>query len=227
MDFSGLAGRLAQVRETIAARQAVAGWRHPVTIVAITKTHGVDAVRAAFAAGITAVGENRVQEALPKLEASAALPLEWHLVGTLQRNKAKLVAGRFALVHSVDRIELAEELARRIAVGKQGVLIQVNCSGEPQKGGVTPADLPGLLDAVQALDRIEVRGLMTMAEFSTDPALQRAAFRQLRELRDEAGRRGISLPELSMGMSGDYAVAVEEGATMVRLGTILFGGRSP
>lgn len=227
MDFSGLAGRLAQVRETIAARQAVAGWRHPVTIVAITKTHGVDAVRAAFAAGITAVGENRVQEALPKLEASADLPLEWHLVGTLQRNKAKLVAGRFALVHSVDRIELAEELARRIAVGKQGVLIQVNCSGEPQKGGVTPADLPGLLDAVQALDRIEVRGLMTMAEFSTDPAVQRAAFRQLRELRDEAGRRGISLPELSMGMSGDYAVAVEEGATMVRLGTILFGGRSP
>ena len=227
MEFSGLAGRLAQVRETIAARQAAAGWHHPVTIIAITKTHGVEAVRAAFAAGITAVGENRVQEALPKLDASADLPLEWHLVGSLQRNKAKQVAGRFALVHSVDRVELAEELARRTEGGRQRILIQVNCSGEPQKGGVTPAQLPALLDAVQRFDRIEVRGLMTMAEFSADPAVQRAAFRKLRELRDEAGRRGISLPDLSMGMSGDYAVAVEEGATIIRLGTILFGGRNP
>lgn len=227
MELSGLAGRLAQVRETIAARQAATGWRHPVTIVAITKTHGVEAVRAAFAAGITAVGENRVQEALPKRDACTDLPLEWHLVGSLQRNKARQVAGRFALVHSVDRLELAEELARRTDTGTQRVLIQVNCSGEPQKGGVLPADLPALLDAVQTLSRLDVRGLMTMAEFSADPAVQRAAFRQLRELREDAGRRGISLPELSMGMSGDYAVAVEEGATMVRLGTILFGGRNP
>jgi pyridoxal phosphate enzyme (YggS family) len=226
MEFSGLTGRLAQVRETIAARQAAGGWTHPVTVVAVTKTHGPEAVRAAWAAGIGAVGENRVQEALPKLEACADLPLPWHLIGTLQRNKARQVAGRFALIHSVDRLELAEEVARRSGEGRQAVLLQVNCSGEPQKGGVLPQELPALLDAVLRLDRLDVRGLMTMAAFTEDRGAQRATFRRLRELRDEAGRRGLVLPELSMGMSGDYAVAVEEGATMVRLGTILFGGRN-
>lgn len=227
MEFPGLAERLAAVRRTIAERQATAGWHHPVTIVAVTKTHGPEAVRAAAAAGIAAVGENRVQEALGKLDACADVPVEWHLIGSLQRNKARQVAGRFALIHSVDRLDLAAELARRAVGGRQRILLQVNCSAEAQKGGVAPSELPGLLDAVLALDSLEVRGLMTMAELTDDPAVQRAAFRRLRELRDDADRRGIALPELSMGMSGDFSVAVEEGATMVRLGTILFGGRSP
>jgi pyridoxal phosphate enzyme (YggS family) len=135
---------------------------------------------------------------------------------------------RFALIHSVDTVALAMELDRRALPGlRQQVLVQVNCSGEPQKGGVEPEDLFGLLDAIVALEHLELRGLMTMAELSNDERVQRAAFRLLRELRDQAVTRGAMLPELSMGMSGDYPVAVEEGATMVRLGTLLFGERGP
>jgi pyridoxal phosphate enzyme (YggS family) len=226
MAFPDLPGRLARVRETISRHQAVAGWRHSVTVVAVTKTHGPDAVCAAAAAGITAVGENRVQEAVGKQAAVPEVAIDWHLIGTLQRNKAKHAVGRFALIHSVDRLDLAEELNRRVLAGaRQAVLVQVNCSAEPQKGGVEPAELPALLDAMRPLERLEVRGLMTMAAFTDDVAEQRRAFRLLRTLRDEATARGHALPELSMGMSGDYAVAVEEGATMVRLGTVLFGER--
>jgi len=210
----------------MAERQAARGWTHPVTIVAVTKTHGPDAVRAAVQAGLTAVGENRVQEALSKQEALAGFQVDWHLIGTLQKNKAKQVVGRFALIHSVDRLDLAQELARRAPAGiRQAILIQVNCSGEPQKGGVEPEHLGELLPQVTALPALEVRGLMTMAELTEDEARQRSAFRMLRELRDRAAARGVALPELSMGMSGDYLVAVEEGATMVRLGTLLFGER--
>lgn len=227
MDFSGLAERLAQVRATIAERQRIGGWTHPVTIVAVTKTHGPEAVRAAVEAGLGDVGENRVQEALPKQEACAGMAVRWHLVGGLQRNKVRHAAGRFALIHSVDRLELGREIAARTTDGRQRVLVQVNCSEEPQKGGVAPAELPALLDDLLALDRLEVRGLMTMAELTADDVRQRRAFRRLRELREEAERRGIHLPELSMGMSGDFPVAIEEGATMIRLGTILFGGRTP
>jgi hypothetical protein len=226
MEYPGLADRVAQVRERIAAAQAAGGWSHPVRIVAVTKTHGVEAVHAAVSAGLDAVGENRVQEALPKQDAAAGLPVEWHLIGTLQRNKVRQVAGRFALIHSVDRAELAAELDRRSDGTRQAVLIQVNCSGEPQKGGVEPESLPALLDACTAFDRIEVRGLMTMAALTDDEAEQRRAFRLLRRLRDEASGRGFELPALSMGMSGDYVPAVEEGATMIRLGTVLFGERA-
>jgi pyridoxal phosphate enzyme (YggS family) len=226
MTFPDLPARLASVRGTIAEAQARAGWGHPVTIVAVTKTFGPEAVRAAVGAGLGAVGENRVQEALAKQEALRDVVVDWHLVGTLQKNKARQAAGRFALIHSVDRLDLAVELDRRMPAGRrQAVLVQVNCSGEPQKGGVEPAGLPALLDALGALARLDVRGLMTMAELSPDPDTARAAFSALRRLRDEAAARGHDLPELSMGMSGDYAVAVEEGATLVRLGTILFGGR--
>ncbi len=228
MPYPGLAERVAEVRARIAEHQARRGWTHPVTIVAVTKTHGPEAVRAAWKAGIRAVGENRVQEALEKQAAAADVPIEWHFIGTLQRNKAKHAAGRFALIHSVDRIELALELDRRVPPGRrQPVLIQVNCSAEPQKGGVEPAALPALLDAVRKLERLELRGLMTLAELTPDQAVQRAQFRLLRELRERAEAGGHRLPELSMGMSGDYLVAVEEGATMVRLGTLLFGERVP
>jgi pyridoxal phosphate enzyme (YggS family) len=227
MHFPGLPARLAAVRNAVARHQEVGGWSHGVRIVAVTKTHGPEAVRAAVAAGIREVGENRVQEALQKQEALLDVSVAWHLVGTLQRNKAKYVPGRFVLIHSVDRADLAADLDRRVVPGiRQPILVQVNCSAEPQKGGVEPASLPLLLDQLRKLERIEVQGLMTMSALTEDQAEQRRAFRLLRELRDTSERAGHRLPELSMGMSGDYPIAVEEGATMIRLGTILFGERT-
>jgi len=227
MDFPDLPDRLAQVREAVARHQTIGRWTHPVRIVAVTKTHGPEAVRAALAAGLTDIGENRVQEALRKQELLPDLPVAWHLIGTLQRNKARQAVGRFVLIHSVDRGDVSAELDRRAAPGtRQAVLVQVNCSDEPQKGGVEPRELPGLLEGLAPLEHLEVRGLMTMSALTDDVAEQRRAFRRLRELRDAAERSGVLLPELSMGMSGDFTVAVEEGATMIRLGTVLFGERN-
>ena len=228
MDFPGLAERLAEARERIRAHQARGGWSHPVRIVAVTKSHGPEAVRAALAAGLQDIGENRVQEALGKQEALGGLPVRWHLIGSLQRNKVRQVVGRFALIHSVDRASLAEELDRRIAAAggaPQPVLVEVNCSGEPAKGGVEPEALPGLLATIAGLPTLELRGLMTLAALSDAEKVQRAAFGRLRGLRETLQRAGYALPELSMGMSGDFPVAVEEGATLVRLGTLLFGER--
>jgi hypothetical protein len=226
MEFPDLPGRLVHVRETTARHQAIGGWTHPIKIVAVTKTHGPEAVRAAVAAGLRDIGENRVQEALEKQDAVADLAVNWHLIGTLQRNKARHASGRFSLIHSVDRIDLAVELNRRRPPGlTQRVLVQVNCSDEPQKGGVAPGELLHLLDAMRDLQGLELCGLMTMSALTDDVAEQRRAFHRLRELRDSAEREGYRLPELSMGMSGDYTVAVEEGATMLRLGTVLFGER--
>jgi pyridoxal phosphate enzyme (YggS family) len=226
MDFPDLPAHLAEVRGEIAARQAKGGWTHPVRIVAVTKNHGPEAVRAAVDAGLILIGENRVQEALPKQEATRGLPVEWHLIGSLQRNKVRQVVGHFALIHSVDRFDLAEEFQKRVPAGHaQQVLLQVNCSDEPQKAGVEPEACVALLDQLRALDRIEVRGLMTMAELSDSETVQRAAFQRLRAVQQQGRAAGHPLAELSMGMSGDYGVAVEEGATLVRLGTLLFGTR--
>jgi PLP dependent protein len=227
MVFPDLPGRLAQVRETVARHQAIGGWSHPVRIVAVTKGHPPEAVRAALAAGLEDIGENRVQEALQKQDALPEVRVSWHLIGTLQRNKARHAAGRFALVHSLDRPDLATELDRRVGPDtRQPVLVQVNCSDEPQKGGVAPEQLPELLDRIRGLERLDLRGLMTMSALTDDAGEQRRAFSRLRELRDAGEHAGHRLPELSMGMSGDYSVAVEEGATMIRLGTVLFGERS-
>ena len=227
MDFPGLPDRLALVRDTVARCQSARGWRHDVRIIAVTKTHGPEAVRAALAAGLHDVGENRVQEALQKQTAAGNVKVEWHLIGTLQRNKARSAVGRFRLIHSVDRADLARELDRRGSGAPQDVLVQVNCSDEPQKGGVSPAALPALLDELRQFGGLRVRGLMTMSALTEDQTEQRRAFTLLRELRDAGERQGHTLPELSMGMSGDYPIAVEEGATMIRLGTVLFGERSP
>ena len=227
MAAHNLVDRLAAVRETIDRSLTRAGRRHSVTIVAVTKTHHPDAVRAALAAGLADVGENRVQEALEKQDALAGVDVRWHLIGTLQRSKARLVTGRFDLIHSVDRADLAADLARRVPPGsRQRVLLQVNCSAEPQKGGVEPDQLPRLIDDVLALPGLELKGLMTMAAIDADEVALRRTFGLLRRLRDEGEQRGVPLPELSMGMSGDYPIAVEEGATLVRLGTILFGERT-
>jgi pyridoxal phosphate enzyme (YggS family) len=226
MDFEPLGGRIRRVREEIAARQARAGWTHPVRIVAVTKTFGPAAVRAAVREGLDAVGENRVQEALAKQETLTDVAVEWHLIGSLQRNKVRQVTGRFALIHSVDRLALADELQYRAGARRQQVLVQVNCSAEPQKGGVAPDALPGLLDHIRLLPLVEMRGLMTMAAAGAGEAARRRTFGSLRELRDRARAAGHFLSELSMGMSADFPDAVEEGATMLRLGTILFGERA-
>lgn len=227
MDFPGLPARLAIVRETVAKSQAARGWRHSVRIVGVTKTHGPEAVTAALAAGLRDIGENRVQEALQKQDMLSGVAVEWHLIGTLQRNKVRHAAGRFAFIHSLDREDLATELDRRVATvgSRQSVLVQVNCSAEPQKGGVPPGELPALLDEIARLEHLDVRGLMTMSALTEDRAEQRRAFHLLWELREAGERSGHRLPELSMGMSGDYPIAVEEGATMIRLGTVLFGER--
>jgi pyridoxal phosphate enzyme (YggS family) len=223
MGFEALPERLAQVRAVV-ARHAV----EPVTIVAVTKGFGVDAVRAAHAAGVPDIGENRVQEAVQKQEelgaGSQELGIRWHLIGHLQRNKAKLVPGRFALVHSVDSLVLATELDKQ-ASGLP-VLLQVNVAGEEQKSGCAPEEAPALARQIAALEHLRLEGLMTLAPLTDDEDVQRRTFRGLRVLRDRIKEEeGVWLPTLSMGMSGDYATAVAEGATVIRLGTVLFGPR--
>jgi pyridoxal phosphate enzyme (YggS family) len=201
-----------------------------VTIVAVTKGFGTDAIRAALAAGIADIGENRVQEAVQKqLELGAGnqeLGIRWHLIGHLQRNKARVAAGRFDLVHALDSLELAQELDRR-STAPQRVLLQVNVAGEMQKSGCAPETAPALARAVAALPQLRLEGMMTMAPLTDDEDVQRRTFRGLRVLRDSIKEEeGIWLPTLSMGMSGDYASAVQEGATVIRLGTVLFGLRT-
>ena len=229
MNFAALPERLAHVRAEIARRQATAGRTGPVTIVAVTKGFGLDAVEAALAAGLTDVGENRVQEALEKLDTPTGRRATWHLVGHLQRNKAKHVVGRFALIHSVDAVELAQELDKRAggaAPGvKQRVLLQVNVAGEAQKSGSAPGEASVVAHRIAAQPHLALEGLMTIAPFTDDQDVQRQTFRALRVLRDALQEEGLWLPTLSMGMSADYGVAVEEGATVIRLGTVLFGPR--
>jgi pyridoxal phosphate enzyme (YggS family) len=169
-----------------------------------------------------------VQEALEKIATPVGQRATWHLIGHLQRNKAKLVAGRFALVHSLDSVPLADELDRRAGAraAAQRVLVQVNVAGETQKDGCAPADAPALARHVAALPHLALEGLMTIAPFTDAEDVQRRTFRGLRTLRDALQEEGLWLPTLSMGMSADYAVAVEEGATVIRLGTVLFGPRA-
>ena len=188
-----------------------------ITIVAVTKGFAADACKAALDAGLRVLGENRVQEALEKMEAVPGP--EWHLIGHLQTNKVKLAAGRFALIHSVDSTRLAEALAR-INV-EQKVLVEVNVAREARKTGTDPAAAPQLIDAVAEM--LDLQGLMAMGPATGDP---RPAFDELRSIRDAAQERlGKALPILSMGMSGDFEIAVAAGSTMLRLGTVLFGPR--
>jgi len=221
MGFEALPDRLAQVRAELARRAA-----HPVTIVAVTKGFGTDAIRAAMNAGLADIGENRVQEAVQKQDELAALSgVRWHLIGHLQRNKVRVARGRFDLVHSLDSLELARELDRR-STTPQRVLLQVNVAGESQKSGCAPEQAPVLAREVAALGALRLEGLMTLAPLTDDEDVQRRTFRGLRVLRDRIKEEeGLWLPTLSMGMSGDYASAALEGATVIRLGTVLFGPR--
>lgn len=229
MNLASLRDNLARVRDDIARVGASEGLSGAVRIVAVTKGHPPATVRAAWAAGLTDLGENRIQEALKKQEETGDVPVAWHLVGHLQTNKAKHVAGRFAMVHSVDSSRVAEALANAVKTrgdpSRLTVLLQVNLSNEPQKSGCDPAGAAELAHRLTAWSELELKGLMTMAPFTDDEKEQRRVFRGLRDLRDRLERDGLRLPELSMGMSGDYRAAVAEGATLLRLGTVLFGTR--
>lgn len=200
-----------------------------VRLVTVTKTVDHDRIREAIAAGAAILGENRVQEAKEKIEALGKVA-SWHLIGHLQTNKSKYAVKLFDLIHSVDNLELAKEIDKQAAkAGKvQNVLIEVSIAGEAAKAGVSIGDMVRLVGEAAGLKHIRVLGVMTMPPLSNDPEDSRPYFRKLRDLADavrKEGIAGISMNELSMGMSGDFEVAVEEGATLVRVGTAIFGAR--
>lgn len=225
-----IGARIADVRDRIDAACRRAG-RDPadVTVVAVTKTHPADIVRAAVAAGATDIGESYVQELLDKIDVVDGAT--WHLVGRLQSNKVKDVVGRVALVHSVDRRSVAQELSDRAGQAgvTQRVLVQVNVGDDPGKAGVAVADALDTVSSVRSLPHLSVEGFMTIPPLpppgEDHVTTARPCFARLRELRDEAARRWPEVRHLSMGMSADFDAAVEEGATLVRLGTVLFGPR--
>lgn len=228
--MSDVALRLAAVRERIASACHRAG-RDPreVKILAVTKTHPPEVVEAAVAAGVDAIGENRVQEAASK-KPWVRTPAPWHLVGPLQRNKAKKAIELFDLIATVDRLSLAETLERLLATTGRvlPVMVEVNLGREPQKSGVLEEELHGLVaHLLEHCPHLRLTGLLTVPPYHPDPERSRSYFRRLRELRDQLENVLALAPlELSMGMSEDYPVAVEEGATWVRLGRVLFGERA-
>ena len=226
MPFQDLSARAAEVRETIERARVRGGHGQTVTVVAVTKTYGPEAPLAAWDAGLHDVGENRVQEALAKMPL-VARPLRWHLIGHLQRNKVKQLDG-FHLVHSMDSARLADALAEHGAARGRpmDVLMQVNVSGEGSKGGYGPEDVEAEGDRLRGMPGIVLHGVMTMAPLEADAATLRRVFGGARRCREQLRAAGHPASELSMGMSGDYEVAVEEGATLVRLGTVLFGARA-
>lgn len=217
------------VRERI-ARAAQAAGRHPedIRLVAVSKTFPPEAVRAVHALGQRAFGENHVQEALAKMDALADLgDIEWHMIGPLQSNKTRIAATRCAWVQTVDRMKVAERLsaARPAAAPPLDVCVQVNASFEVTKSGVAPAEAAALAKAVAALPRLRLRGIMGIPEPTDDPARRRAQFRVLRECLDACRAAGLTVDTLSMGMSDDLEEAIAEGATLVRVGTAIFGAR--
>jgi hypothetical protein len=245
LDPSTIAENLTAVRERI-ARAAESSRRAPesIRLIAVSKTFPAESVRAAIAAGQRDFGENKVQEAIPKIEAieaseagaaaerSGGDPIRWHLIGHLQSNKARKAARPFDVIHSIDSADLLQKIdaAAREARRAPELLIQVDLAGEATKFGATPDQLQPIFDAAAALTNARLVGLMILPPWSEDPEVARPYFRRLRELRDELGSRGVpaaSLRELSMGMSHDFEVAIAEGATMVRVGTAIFGKRTP
>ena len=220
-----IAANLQAVRRRIS--DALAGDTREVTIVAVSKQNPPEAIREAFHAGCRDIGESYVQEALPKVAALRELPIAWHFIGHLQSNKARDVASTFDWVHGVDREKLAVALSRARPAGRAplNVCLQVNISEEATKGGVAPAQAPALAQAIAALPGLKLRGLMGMASPSKDADHQRAEFARLRAAFSDVVRAGIPLDTLSMGMSDDLEAAVAEGATMVRIGTSIFGAR--
>ncbi len=230
--MSSIGSNLQEVKGRVAAACLAAGRdAKGVTLLAVSKTQGVDAVREAAAAGQRAFGENYVQEGLDKIAALAALGLEWHLIGPLQGNKTRAVAETFHWVHTVDRLRIAQRLAdqRPAHLPPLQLCLQVNVSGEASKSGVTPQELPALAAAVAALpaERVCLRGLMAIPAPAASPDAQRLPHRRLRELAEALRAQGLHLDTLSMGMSDDLEAAIAEGSTLVRVGTAIFGARKP
>ena len=225
MSFTNLAERVAEVRERVTAAVARGGHQQDVTLVAVTKTHGPEAVHAAWDAGVRDVGENRLQEATAKME-RVDVPVRWHVIGHLQRNKVKAL-DNVVLVHSLDSARLADALcAYGLARGRAvDALVQVNASGEASKGGYSLEEIVPEAERLTGLVGVRVRGVMTMAPYDAGEQLLRSTFAGALAARDLLRAAGHPADELSMGMSNDYQVAVEEGATLVRLGTVLFGAR--
>ena len=224
----GIEQHLQQLRSRIAAAASAAG-RDPaeIRLIAASKTFDAAAVRDAHAAGQVDFGENYVQEALDKMGELADLPLLWHFIGPIQSNKTRAIAEHFDWVHSVARLKIAERLSaqRPQSLPPLDLCLEVNISSEASKGGVSAEDLPALAQAVSDLPRLRLRGLMAIPAPSSDPLEQRAAFAAVRRLYEALRASGCSLDTLSMGMSGDLEAAIAEGATMVRVGTAIFGER--
>ena len=230
MSETDIRANLAAVQERIAAAARRAGRREDaVLLVAVSKTVDAEHVRAAIAAGVPALGENRVQEAREKI-AVLGRPRPWHLIGHLQTNKVKDALESFDIIHSVDRVPLAEALSRRAAEAgrRMDVLVQVNVGEEPQKGGLRADELRAALETMAGLSGLRLRGLMTIPPLPREPEDSRPYYKEMRKLLEDARRWGHEpdLAELSMGMSGDFEVGVEEGATIVRVGTAIFGSRA-
>jgi PLP dependent protein len=222
--------RVHEVEERMAAAAARAGRSaQSVTLLAATKAQPPEVVRAAADCGLGHFGESYLQEALPKLDALRDRALTWHFIGQIQANKTRPIAERFAWVHAVDRLRIAERLAaqRPHYAPPLNVCLQVHIGGEASKGGVEAAQLPALAHAVASLPRLMLRGLMCIPPEESAVPRQRAWFRELRELCAALNSQGLGLDTLSMGMSGDFEAAIEEGATLVRVGTALFGPRPP
>jgi len=228
--MSDIAGAIAQIRAEIKAAQVRSHLAADnILLLAVTKTVSADRINAALDAGITAVGENRVQELLSKYE-QVARGVDWHLIGHLQTNKVKYIVDKVSLIHSLDSLELAAEIDKRAA--KAGrvmpVLVQVNVADEDSKFGIAPEETLDFIRAASCFDHLRIQGLMTIGPLTADPEGIRPVFRQLRLLKEEtaaAGIPGVEMKHLSMGMSGDYPVAVEEGATILRIGSGIFGSR--
>jgi pyridoxal phosphate enzyme (YggS family) len=226
-DFST---NLSHLRARVAVAAAQAGRDvNSITVLAVSKGQPVAALRAAMALGLREFGENYLDEALTKIEALRDSSPVWHFIGRPQGNKTRPLAESFDWVHGIDRLRIAERLSaqRAFHAPPLNVCVQVNVAGETTKGGVSPAELPALLDAVVKLPRLRLRGLMTMLPFGLDEPGQRAGFAYLNELLKAANTRGHALDTLSMGMSGDFEAAIREGATVLRIGTARFGERPP
>ncbi|OLS64051.1 YggS family pyridoxal phosphate-dependent enzyme [Pseudomonas putida] len=223
--MSTLADNLSTLAARIQAAATAAG-RNPadIQLLAVSKTKPASAVREAFAAGVRDVGENYLQEALGKQTELTDLPLTWHFIGPIQSNKTRAIAKHFDWVHSVDRLKIAQRLSeqRPDHLAPLNLCLQVNVSGEASKSGCTPEELPALAQAIAALPKVRLRGLMAIPEPTDDRAAQDAAFARVRELQDSLG---LGLDTLSMGMSHDLESAIAQGATWVRIGTALFGAR--
>jgi len=229
--LTDIAANLAAIRERIAAAAAAAG-RAPssVRLLAVSKTFSADHVRAAYAEGQRDFGENKVQEALQKIEATADLSIRWHLIGHLQSNKAKKAGAAFAAIHAIDSVDLVRRIDAAAAEhgARPELFIQVDLAGESTKFGAPEADVPAIARAAAECQAAVAKGLMLLPPWSDDPEQARPYFRRLRLLRDRLIEDGIDpahLGELSMGMSHDFEVAIEEGATLVRVGTAIFGKR--